>query len=560
MSSLWRGTPATRIRIASGLILFVYALLHFLNIGLGLFSTDLLHRAQDWRQWVTRSWPGGIVLYGAFAAHIGLALTRLAARRTLQMPLWEWVQVGLGLIIPMFLIVHVVHTRVAHEVFAVNDEMSYIMLLIFGRIEAFNQSLLLLIVWIHGCVGLHFWLRGTSWWSRWLPALIGFAVLVPAFALAGFLVEGRRITAAFADETQQSDLFARYNWPFQEDFLWLEQLSNWLFWGFIALLGLVAAIYVGRTLIARRSSVRISYVDGPRVTAAKGLTLLEMSRSQGVPHTSLCGGRGRCTTCRVVIEEGMEFLHPPSPAEATSLAAVDAGPNTRLACQIRPVSDTTVFRVFAAGGHKKRAHAGEGEEKVLALLFLDMRGFTARTAGQLPYDVVFLLNRFFDAIVPAINKAGGTVDKYLGDGFLAVFETDSPTSSARAALQAVESIDVALTEFNKILEEEREGALRIGIGAHLGNVVLGEIGAAGQAPRTLIGDTVNTASRLEGITKQHKVQAFISQRLLQAAGYEVPADELMSLELRGRAEPLSALPVASASGLIARLQALRPSE
>ena len=559
MSTLWRGTTTTRIRVASGLVLFVYALTHFLIIGLGLFSSDWLHRVQDWRQVFTRSLLGGITLYSAFAAHIGLSLTKLAARRTLKMPLWEWMQVLMGLAIPFLLIVHIVHTRVAHEVFDVNDEMSFVILLIFGRIEAFNQSLLLLIVWIHGCAGLHFWLRGQRWWRKSLLPLVGLAALVPAFALAGFLVEGRRITRAFEDEAQQQALFALYNWPYREDFAWLAALNTWLFWAFVALLVLVAAIYVARSHVARRSSVRISYVDGPQITAAKGLTLLEMSRSNGVPHTSLCGGRGRCTTCRVVIEDGIDLLHPPSPAEASSLAAVDAAPNTRLACQIRPISDTTVFRVFAEDGRRKRAHAAEGEEKVLALLFLDMRGFTARTTGQLPYDVVFLLNRFFDAIVPAINNAGGTVDKYLGDGFLAVFETQSAESSARAALKAIEDIDEALARFNETLQTEREGPLRIGIGAHLGDVVLGEIGAAGQAPRTLIGDTVNTASRLEGVTKEHKMQAFISEPLLAAAGYTLPSDTLMSLELRGRTTALPALPVPSAKGLLAYLDGFKTS-
>jgi len=340
-------------------------------------------------------------------------------------------------------------------------------------------------------------------------------------------------------------------------FVWLIALSEQLLIGFFALLGGVALICLVRRILRKRSSVHISYVGGPQIDAPKGHTLLEMSRAHGVPHTALCGGRGRCTTCRVVVEEGLDLIDPPSAAELKSLAAVGAAPNMRLACQIRPVHPVTVFRVFQPDGARRRSHSSQGEEKELAILFLDMRGFTARTTGQLPYDVVFLLNRFFDAIVPAVTNAGGTIDKYLGDGFLAVFETKTAKSSAKAALQSIEGIANALVTFNETLKKEGQGPVKIGIGAHLGDVVLGEIGAQGQAPRTLIGDAVNTASRLEGVTKEHQVQAFISAPLLEAADITIADQHMMLLVLRGVADPLPALPVHLNTQLPAHLDALR---
>ncbi|MFK7836243.1 MAG: adenylate/guanylate cyclase domain-containing protein [Sulfitobacter sp.] len=558
MNDLWRGDWPTRLRIASGLVLFTYALTHFLNIGLGMVSPDLMDRAQDWRQIVTRSIPGTLLLYGAFSVHIIMALVKLAQRGTLRMPFWEGAQISLGVIIPILLVAHLIHTRTAHEIYQVNDEMGYIMLLIYNTADGWKQSALLLIVWIHGCVGLHFWLRGKAWWRASLQWMIGLAVLIPAFALTGFLVEGRRISALFADPEQRDAMITAFNFPYRETFDALIAITAQIRWVFGGMLVLAAGAYIFRYIRARKHSVTIRYHGGPEVSVPKGLTLLEMSRLRGVPHASLCGGRGRCTTCRVVIEEGADLLYPPSPAEAKSLAAVGAGPNTRLACQIKPHDPTTVFRVFQPDGRRKqRGHASQGEERALALLFLDMRGFTARTTGQLPYDVVFLLNRFFDAIVPPINAQGGTVDKYLGDGFLAVFETADERSSAEAALRAIEGISQALVTFNDTLASEGQSPVAIGIGAHLGDVVLGEIGAAGQAPRTLIGDTVNTASRIEGVTKEHKVQAFVSDPLLRAAGHEVPEHEMKALELRGLSAPLLAWPIIEASNLSVQLDALR---
>ena len=543
MSVLWRGNWATRTRIASGLVLFTYALLHFLNIGLGLISPYWMEHAQTWRQLVTRSLPGEIVLYGAMMAHAGLAIVGLAGRRTLRMPLWEAVQIGLGLIIPLMLMEHIVHTRVAHQTFGVNDDFGYILALIWGSPDAALQNLLLLVVWAHGCIGLHFWLRNTNWWRRSIPYLIGFAALVPGFAFAGFLTEGRRIMVAFANPDTRGPLMTTYNWPDQAAFTFLIRLTDYLLIGFWCVLALAAAFYLWRRYSGRRKSVRIRYVNGPVVASPKGPTLLEMSRANGIPHTALCGGRGRCTTCRVIVEEGAELLHPPSEAEARSLTAVNAPPNARLACQIKPNNPLTVFRVFRPDGRQGRAHASQGQERRLAILFLDMRGFTARTTGQLPYDVVFLLNRFFDAIVPSITGAGGTVDKYLGDGLLAVFETTDETTSAKAALQATAGIRSALVGFNKILASEGTPEVAIGIGLHLGDLVLGEIGAAGNAPRTLIGDTVNTASRLEAKTKELGVEVLVSEPLLHSAGVDTSTLEMTTLALRGVTQPLTALAV-----------------
>lgn len=557
MSDLWRGTTATRLRIVSGLVLFAYALLHFLNIGLGLFSTEVMHMAQDLRQLVTRSAAGTVLIYGAFAIHLAMVLGRLALRGTLRMPVWEATQTALGLMIPVLLIAHLVHTRTAHELFDVNDEMGYISLLLYNTLDGWKQCALLVLVWGHGCVGLHFWLRGKIWWRQSLPWLVAIAALVPAFALAGFLTEARRITTQFRIPEQRDAIHAAYNYPDAGTFATLIAWTRYLGWGLFGVLVLVAAIYATKAVLSRRQSVRVSYVDGPDVWAPKGLTLLEVSRLRGVPHASLCGGRGRCTTCRVLIEEGADQLHPPSPAETRSLAAVRAAPGTRLACQIIPVAPTTVFRVFQPDGRRKhRTHASQGEEKRLALLFLDMRGFTARTTGQLPYDVVFLLNRFFDAVVPAINRESGTIDKYLGDGFLAIFETATPESSAKAALRAIEGMARALDIFNAQLADEGQGPVAIGIGAHLGEVVLGEIGAVGQAPRTLIGDTVNTASRLEGVTKEHGVQAMISVPLLNAAGHDPAPDRMIELTLRGVHAPLAAWPLRTARDLSTQLDGL----
>ncbi|MBT8154914.1 adenylate/guanylate cyclase domain-containing protein [Epibacterium ulvae] len=546
---LWHGDQVTKWRIITGLILLFYSFLHFVNLGLGLISFEWMDAMQDARTVVTRSLPGSIALGLALLGHAGLAFYGLVQRRTLRMPTHQWLQVILGLVIPLQLLGHIVFTRFAHEIFGVDDEYGYMILLIWGSQSAWYQSALLLVVWVHGCIGLHHWLRLANWWRAIIPYAIGVAVFVPFFALTGFLVEGRRLADLAYEDGFAAEMRADFNWPDGEARGFLVQLMDGSVQSYWILLGALAALYVLRRLMRRRRAVKINYVGGPIVDGDRGMTLLEMSQTHGVPHTALCGGKGRCTTCRVVIEEGAETLPPPSLAEARSLQAVKASPNMRLACQIRPDQPVTAYRVFRPKGGRHRAHASQGEERQIAILFLDMRGFTQRTAGLLPYDVVFLLNRFFDAIVPQITKAGGNVDKYMGDGLLAVFETPDPRSSARAALTAACGISEALKTFNESLEAAGDTAVRIGMGLHLGQVVVGEIGSGAAAPRTIIGGTVNAASRLEAMCKELRVELLVSESLLRAANVTLAGKELRTFELRGVSLPVRAWPLESASYL-----------
>ena len=549
MTALWRGNWRTKARVVSGLVLFVYVFFHLLNVGLGLISYDLMQGGQEVLEAVVETVVGQALLYGAVFVHMGLALYRLAMRRTLRMPPQEVVQVLLGLAIPFLLMVHVVHTRVAANDFGVDPEMGYVAGLIWDTSSGWQQAALLIVVWVHGCIGMHMWLRVLPGWQRSVPVMASLASLLPAFALAGFMTQGRVQKARLFDPELGAELRAAYGFPSGEVFAQLKEITWTSLSLMAALIVLTAAVYGGRKVLGRRRAVRVKYIDGPEVSGQPGMTLLEMSRASGVSHMALCGGRGRCTTCRVVVEDGLDSLPPPSPSEAASLAAVNAPPNARLACQLRPRAPVTVMRVYHSDGQQARAHQSLGQERRIAILFLDMRGFTARTTGQLPYDVVFLLNRFFDAIVPSITGVGGTVDKYLGDGLLAVFELEDEVASAEAALRAAAGISSALQVFNQTLKAEKAEPVAIGIGVHLGELVMGEIGAANLAPRTIIGDTVNAASRLEGKTKELGVEALVSEAVLKAAGRATEGIELQALELRGVSVPIRALALQRASAL-----------
>jgi adenylate cyclase len=296
---------------------------------------------------------------------------------------------------------------------------------------------------------------------------------------------------------------------------------------FLAALAAVAGLLLARA-VARNwtQHVAVQYAGGPLVYGPIGATLLEISRRRRVPHASVCGGRARCSTCRVRVDQGLDQLPLPRFAEAVTLGSIGAPPDVRLACQMRPETALTVTRLVApAAAATRRARAGHdeaaGAERRLAIMFLDVRGFTRISESRLPYDIVFLLNQFFGVIGAAIEAEDGWIDKYLGDGLLAVFGRDCDVRTAcRQALGAARRIDMALDDLNARLMAEFGDRLDVGIGIHAGSLVLGRVGHAGSAALTVIGRTVNTAARLEALTKDKTCQLIVSRDAARAAGWD----------------------------------------
>ena len=340
MHVLWRGDHLQRARLISGLILFAFALTHFLNHAVGLVSVDMMQTGQEWRQLVTRSWIGTFVLAGALCVHMGLALVKLAGRRSLRMPPWEATQLTLGLAIPVLLLPHIVNTRIAHVLYGVNDIYLYELLKLWPD-SAITQSTLLVIVWVHGCIGLHFWLRLYAPYRRMMPALLAVAITVPLAALGGFMVAGRAVNAVAQDPAILASIQKMANWPTAanaDKLYWLRVIARAEYLGLISIV-LLSLLW---TWVSRLTSpkVTVTYLGGPTIKAPQGATLLEISRNARVAHASICGGRARCSTCRVRIEKGsVRDLPPARFPESVTLGSINAPPNVRLACQIVPWGD-----------------------------------------------------------------------------------------------------------------------------------------------------------------------------------------------------------------------------
>ena len=535
-----------RARLTAGIILYIYVATHLINHALGIVSLEAMEIGRDVFLAVWRNAVGTTLLYGAILVHVALVLWSLYRRRTLRMPLREVLQVLFGLLLPIILLQHIIGTRGLVIIADVNDTYGHVLstLWVGSPEKGWLQSAAILLAWAHGSMGLYFWLRLKPWFAAWAPWLFTVVLLLPVLALVGFVDGGRDFARLLEDEAFVDRLIETINPP--NDAANAEAATA-LMWGriiFGALLGLVIVGRIGRWIAKSRAHmVTITYADGRKIAMEPGATVLDASRRLGVPHASVCGGRGRCSTCRIHVSVGRETLPEPSNEEQRVLQRVGASDATRLACQLRPTHDVSVTPLLAPDatakdGHK-RSEISQGAEREVAILFADIRAFTEFSEKKLPYDVVFVLNQYFRTMGEAVERAGGQLDKFIGDGVMALFGIDGdPEAGCRSALEAARRMALGLKELNENLKNDLPEPLRIGIGVHVGSVIVGDMGYAGTRSVTAIGDPVNTASRLEAMNKEFTSQLIVSDKVTAHAGMDLSAQRSESVAVRGRVEPL----------------------
>jgi adenylate cyclase len=505
------------------------------------------------RIWTNR--PAQLLLYSSFLVHYALALYALWQRRTLRLRLSEMSQIVLGFGIPLLLVRHVVVTRISDSFFHTDvGYYAYLLWVYFVRSpdHGFVQMLVLVVAWGHAMIGLHFWLRVRPWYARLQPAALVVAVLVPVLSLLGAIEAGRQVIALAADPGWTREAFTLPPADTQRALETITEILSWFFAGVVAVV--LLARLARRAWRRRRGLVRVSYPDGRVIEITPGTSVLEASRLAGIPHASVCGGRGRCSTCRIRVRGEIHSIDPPAEDELRVLRRIGATASVRLACQLRPrgaVEVTPLLPPFAhAADGRRRVDFVQGSEREIAILFADIRGFTALSEGRLPYDVVFVLNRYFAAMGRAVEAVGGHVDKFIGDGIMALFGIEhGAQAGCREALAAARLMSERLPELNASLQAELDRPLRIGIGIHCGPTIVGEMGYGNTATITAIGDAVNTASRLESLTKSFACELVVSEEAVSRAGLDLSAFPQRVMEIRGKREMLAVRTLVSAAEL-----------
>ncbi len=530
------------IRFVSGMVLLLFAATHFINHAIGIAGLRLMEDVQSWRYWAWRSLPGSVLLYGSFIVHPLFAMLRVAQRRTFKMPLREMLQIALGLAIPLFLVDHIVGTRVMGTLFDLDESYPAVLRRLWPGL-ATSQTILLLLVWVHGIIGLHFTLRSRDGYARWRDPFMLAAILIPVLSLIGFAVAGREAALLTRSPEQYSDAAITM---FNQNVTWAKTAFYGLVGGFVAFVGI-------REIRVRTSRhITVRFVGHGVRKLTPGLTVLEMFRRFGIPHAALCGGRARCATCRVLVLDGADGLPPPGPNEAKLLKRISAPDRVRLACQIRPRDDVQVqillsSRLTGTASREIEPDQSSGR-RGLTIIIADLRAFSAMAERQLPQELMGLLNRFFDEMAQAIAAHGGRIDAFYGDGFMAVFGLEgSPAKAAQAAISASGDIVRAVEALNREFGAALPLPLRIGIGIHTGQAIIGAVENESLGRRDItVGETVMVASQLEAATRRVLADVVVSEDTIKATGRGYRGTTTLKVSIKGRDKPLTAFGFASA--------------
>ncbi len=284
--------------------------------------------------------------------------------------------------------------------------------------------------------------------------------------------------------------------------------------------------------------------EGREIEVTAEETLLQALLRHDILQAHICGGKGRCSTCRLLILEGLDHCSPRTPREQRLAERLHFSPDIRLACQTHvsgPVRlrrliiddedlECTDLTVLAAGA------AIVGTEKGIFILFADIQDFTPFAEALLPYDIVHVLNRYFNRMGRVIRHYHGYINAYMGDGLLALFEATDPSQGAAWAVQAGLAMLAEVERLKPYLQELFHRSFQIRIGLHYGKVVTGAFGPPESRRETVIGDAVNVASRIEAANKLAGTKFLISEAVYEFLSDKIQVGQRLEVNLPGKSQ------------------------
>lgn len=346
------GGVVRSLRLASGLVLMAFVAGHLANLAIGMHS---LAAMEAWRAHLMDPWRSGLgqwLLLGSVCVHVALGLYAISARRSIAMSRTDVAQLVLGLLTPPLLLNHVVVTYMADQVTPDFDSAYGMMLAIYWKFSpayAFQQLFVVVIVWIHGALGLYSWLVLKPLWRRIGGLVLPLLFAAPILALVGFAESGKEVLARLETDPAWKSHLTDNMTEIVKFTSKLDALQSQVLLVYGALLLLALAVFAARMLRYRRKPVRIAYDGGLSAHGRRGLSILELSIQNDVPHAHVCSARARCGTCRVHVDAGATSLSPLNDVERATLGRVGAHAGDRLACQARVLGDgVAVTRLLPA--------------------------------------------------------------------------------------------------------------------------------------------------------------------------------------------------------------------
>jgi adenylate cyclase len=534
--------------------------MHLANHALGLISLDAAEAGLKVALVVWHSWPGTLLLYGAFVFHFCNALWAIYEMRTFWMPPAELLRIVLGFWLPIALIGHVAATRIAFELF--NQSSTYS--LVIGNLWASGlpgwQIGLLAPGWIHGCLGLHFVFNRRLFYIRLRYILFAAALLLPVLSAVGFLMMGRELVAATLRDQVPIDY---YN---SATALQRAALLHWRNNLMLIYLITVAVIFCARSvrnIVERRRGLLISIsYPGRSVRVPRGWTVLEASRAFRIPHASMCGGKARCSTCRIRVIEGSVACPSPHLNEFKTLQQIRAGSDVRLACQLRPKGDVTVIPLVVG----ERVHASVrgmqySDNRDVVVLLCNFSNRSALSERQMPQDALYIQGTYLTNVCEVIQTASGVVISVQPDSILALFGLHHGLKQAALlSLQAAADIGRTIKDINQKLVRSWSAGIDFAVTAHAGHAAVREIDSGPYPVVIAVGEAIEITNDLHRATAQLGADArpfTISETVYAAAGISAGSGDEVLREMPASPVPLTVYRLASVPVLAAHVRAHR---
>lgn len=545
-----------KLRLYSGLVIAFFLVLHLLNAALGIISLAAMDIVGNvlFALWSIPIFSA--LLYVALVVHVGLMFVALLQRGSLRMPAWNMLQFATALLMPVLLIGHIAATRGVFEILDIHQHYTGVVWSLWSQpLGIAKQFALMGVAWLHMSLGIHYWLRYKRGYAQWIPVLYPLCLIIPLLAGVGFLAAGLESQKIAMDTPALKTVKTAMSDANPDSINLLIIFESTLLWLFALLLFLVLIFRTARAYKQRkRSGFHLTHTPTGKQLPGRGdQTILDILREAGIQHASVCGGRGRCTTCRVKITAHESSFPEPGELEMLALQRIGAEPNVRLACQFKPQQDISITPVLNPDTAAQMTGV-MGREQKITCMFVDMRDSTKLGEAKLPYDVVFIHNQFFKKLADALAATNGHYATFNGDGLMALYGLDSNLKSGcRQALEGVVKIWQQLEQLNEQLAGELKIPLKVGIGIHCGDAIVGTMGPPDSPTISALGDNINITARLEGLTKEYDTSLVVSKDVLRNIGANYHELQQYTVYVRGREKPLDIFTVSDSADLISLL-------
>ena len=550
----------TKLRIVTGLILFVYVFMHLLNHSFNLISIQFADFVR--KEYFSIIWQnliGIFALYFSLIVHMFLGFYAIIIKKSFKLKKKDWVQIVFPVLALIMLLQHVAVSFIITKVFPGEETYELVFAAIHAAPDDYLSNTLLfsfmtIFIWFHGVIGIDSYLKHKatqnkkfSIYLRFLPIFIIFYWILPTSSVLGFLVglkEMDYIIQIKALENIDKFLFSVLNKYIPSDaFSFVFQVKP-LVMNYYPIFILSIIILISLSILKTKfyGTIEVKYPGNKSVFISKGTSILDASKIGNISHQAICGGRGRCTTCRIKIISDKNKVNRPNVNEIKAIERAGLDDGIRLACQLRPTNDISVIPLLNPNSsihNLKNLLNLTGKEQETVILFIDLRDFTKLSETALPYDVVYILNKYYAACGEVIEKNNGRLDKFIGDGIMAIFDkSNSINTNSRNAILSANKISLKMEELNNEINYEFSKKIKFGIGVHAGNTIVGMMGYGSNVSETVVGDNVNIASRLENLSKQFKCELVISKYVALKANMKT--DDLLSkkVKIRGRKDSL----------------------